>query len=85
MPSVVVEKKSKNGPTETDIIPMIRRLEVRLQERAICIDAKVCCQNPSLNPMLLESAVARYLPQYKADHVRTARVEVFDSQDKIFR
>ena len=75
-PSVVVEKKSKNGPTETDIIPMIRRLEVRLQER---------CQNPSLNPMLLESAVARYLPQYKADHVRTARVEVFDSQDKIFR
>ena len=84
-PSVVVEKKSKNGPTETDIIPMIRRLEVRLQERAICIDAKVCCQNPSLNPMLLEAAVARYLPQYKADHVRTTRVEVFDSQDKIFR
>ena len=84
-PSVVVEKKGKNGPTEMDIIPMIRQLEVRLDADAICIDAKVCCQNPSLNPMLLAAAVTRYLPQYKADHVRTARVEVFDSQDKIFR
>ena len=84
-PTLVVEKKSKNGPTETDIKPMIRELDVVYTENAVCINAKVCCQNPSLNPLLLASAVERYLPQYKADHVRTFRLEVFDQQDKIFR
>ena len=84
-PSVVVEKKSKNGPTETDIIPMIRELDVQLQGNTVCMLAKVCCQNPSLNPMLLAAAVERYLPQYKPDHVLTRRLEVYDQQDKIFR
>ena len=64
---------------------MIRELDVVYTENTVCINAKVCCQNPSLNPMLLASAVERYLPQYKADHVRTFRLEVFDQQDKIFR
>ena len=82
---LTVSKKSKNGPTETDIKPMIRELDVVYTENTVCINAKVCCQNPSLNPMLLASAVERYLPQYKADHVRTFRLEVFDQQDKIFR
>ena len=83
--SLMVEKKGKNGPTETDIIPMIRQLDVQLENNTVVITAKVCCQNPSLNPMLLGSAVERYLPDYKADHVRCGRLEVFDVQDNVFR
>jgi len=84
-PSLTVEKKGKNGPVETDIIPMIRELNVASAENLVRIQAKVCCQNPSLNPMLLASAVERYLPEYKADHVRCRRLELYDTQDKIFR
>lgn len=84
-PSVLVEKKSKNGPVEQDIIPLIQKLDVKLEGRNIRLDATVCCQNPSLNPMLLASAVERYLPQYKPDHVTCRRIEIYDSQGKVFR
>jgi len=84
-PSILVEKKSKNGPVEQDIIPLIRNMDVFSNEDGIHLQAKVCCQNPSLNPMLLASAVERYLPQYKPDHVTCRRIEIYDSQGKVFR
>ena len=84
-PSVVVEKKSKNGPVGQDIIPLIRKLDVNPDEGNVRLDATVCCQNPSLNPMLLSAAVERYLPQHKPDHVLCRRTEVYDAQGKIFR
>lgn len=83
---LLVPKKSKNGPVEQDIIPMIRRLTAQ-QENAntVCVRALVCCQNPSMNPMQIASAVVRYLPACKPDHVTCRRVEIYDSEEKIFR
>ena len=53
-----MEKKGKNGPTQQDIIPMIRSMEISLSDgNTVCLEAVVCCQNPSLNPMLLAAAV----------------------------
>jgi radical SAM-linked protein len=44
--SLPVVKKGKNGPTEQDIIPMIRKIDVQLvDDHTVCIDALVCCQN----------------------------------------
>ena len=82
---LVVSKKSKNGPTEQDIIPMIRHMEVEEQNKEILLRARVCCQNPSLNPMQLSAAVARYLPQYTPDHAKSCRIEIFDTEEKVFR
>lgn len=82
---LVVSKKSKNGPTEQDIIPMIRQMEVREEGNSIMLYARVCCQNPSLNPTQLSAAVERYLPQFAADHVKSRRVEIYDTEDKVFR
>lgn len=84
-PSVLVNKKSKKGPVEQDIIPLIRKVDAVLEEGVIRLNARVCCQNPSLNPMLLAAAVERYLPQYKPDHVLCRRREVYDAQGNIFR
>lgn len=84
--SLPVAKKSKNGPVEQDIIPMIRRLEVRQEDaHTICVEALICCQNPSMNPMQIVGAVQRYLPQCKPDHAVCRRVEIYDSEEKIFR
>ena len=82
---LVVSKKGKNGPMEQDIIPMIRRLEVQEQAREIRLCARVCCQNPSLNPMQLSAAVARYLPQYTPDHEKSCRIEIYDTEENVFR
>lgn len=80
-----VEKKSKNGMTEQDIIPMIRQLEATGDNHVLRLEAVVCCQNPTLNPMQLVAAVERYLPDCKPDFAKCRRVEVYDTDENIFR
>ena len=83
---VIVEKKSKNGIKEENIVPMIRRLSISAaDENTLQLKALVCCQNPTLNPMQLSAAIEKYLPQHKADFVRCRRVEVYDMNETVFR
>lgn len=84
--SLTVEKKGKNGVTQQDIIPMIRRLEVTERgDKELTLRTRIHCQNPTLNPMQLGAAIERYRPDLKADFVRCARLELFDEQENIFR
>ncbi len=84
--SLLVEKKSKNGVVEQDIIPMIREISVeKTDAHTLRMQARICCQNPSLNPMQLAAAIEKYLPEYRPDFVRYMRLEIYDSQNVIFR
>ena len=84
--SLVVEKHGKNGTVEQDIVPMIRSLRVtRVDENTLGVDALICCQNPTLNPMQLGAAVEVHLPSYKADFVKFGRIEIFDVEENVFR
>ena len=83
--SVTVTKKGKNGPTQQDIIPMIRHIDVRAGEHEITLEALICCQNPSLNPMQLHEAICVYLPDCKPDFARCQRLEIYDAEEKVFR
>ena len=84
--SVIVEKRSKNGPKPENIIPLIRKLEVvREGDFAISLRARICCQNPALNPMQLAVAVETHLPEYKPDFVKCRRVEIYDTNESVFR
>ena len=84
--SLTVEKKSKNGIQDQDIIPMIRSLRVILaDDHTVELHGRVCCQNPTLNPMLLAAAVERYLPEMKPDFVKCGRIEIFDMNENVFR
>ena len=84
--SLVVEKKGKNGPTEQDIIPMIRKIQVSKGEgHTLQIVSRVCCQNPSLNPMQLVSAIGRYEPDFIPVHAVCRRLEIYDTKEKVFR
>ena len=85
-PEVVVEKKGKNGVTEQNIIPMIRRISVdQIDENEITLNAMICCQNPTLNPTQLSAAITKYLPDLTPDFVRCRRVEVYDTNETVFR
>lgn len=85
-PEVTVEKKSKNGIKEENIIPMIRSLTVSPADaHTLEIAARVCCQNPTLNPMQLSAAIEKYLPECKADFVKCRRVEIYDTNENLFR
>lgn len=81
-----VTRKNKNGVSEQNIIPMIRRLEVQPKDKhTLVITARICCQNPSLNPMQLHAAIAQYLPELTADYVACSRLELYDETETIFR
>ncbi len=84
--SLTVTKKGKNGSTEQDIIPMIKKLDVvTIDDKTLQLHALVCCQNPSLNPMQLTAAIDAYLPELTPDFAKCRREEIFDGDETIFR
>ena len=85
-PSLVVEKRSKRGPVETDIRPLLLSSDVRLQDAGtLRIEAEVCAGEPSLNPELLLRAIARYAPADAPDFSRICRLETLDENGATFR
>ena len=83
---VIVEKKGKNGVTEQNIIPMIRSLTVQqMSSREISLKALICCQNPTLNPMQLPAAIEKYLPDLTPAFAVCSRVEIYDTENNVFR
>ena len=83
---VLVEKKSKNGVKDENIIPMIRSLTVsQTDESTLELRTRICCQNPTLNPAQLAAAIRKYLPELTPDFSRCCRREVYNTEDSIFR
>lgn len=84
--SLTVPKKTKSGIQDQDIIPMIRTLEAaQADKNTLVLDALICCQNPTLNPMQLPLAISMYLPEWKPDFSKSCRLELYDQQNVIFR
>ena len=84
---VLVEKKTKSGDIlDQNIIPMIKSMDVQQQDaHNIALHARVCCQNPTLNPMQLHAAVIRHLPELTPNFAKSERIEIYDSEGNIFR
>ena len=55
------------------------------EQTGIVIEAGVAAQNPTLNPLLLVTAIETYLPQYKPDRVLCRRLEIYDADLQPFR
>lgn len=83
--SLVVQKKSKNGIQDQDIIPLIRSFDVQSDENLVTVNAVVCCQNPSLNPMQIVEAIHRYLPDHAPDFATCCRIKLFNSDMEEFK
>lgn len=84
--ALTVQKKTKSGPRDQDVIPMIRSLTVeRAGESTLHLEALICCQNPTLNPMQLSMAISEYLPELKPNFCKCRRLEIYDKEETIFR
>lgn len=83
---LIVPKKTKNGIQEQNIIPMIHALSITEQGRnTLVLDARISCQNPTLNPSQLTAAIAMYLPEYQPDFTKCTRIALYDQQGNQFR
>lgn len=82
---LVITKKSKKGPVETDIRPMIRSLMLEQEgDSQIKIEAVVSAQNPFLNPDYLVAAIRQKLPEYAPDFAQSLRLELHDRNMELF-
>lgn len=84
--SVIVSKRGKNGPVDQDIIPMISNLDItEISGQELELTARVCAQNPSLNPQQMVTAIETWLPQCRPDFSRIFRREAIAADGAIFR
>ena len=84
--SLIVTKKTKNGFADQDILPMIKSFEVEaVGEKLVEIVAIHCCQNPTLNPTQIVTAICKYAPELAPSASEYRRIEVYDQNDNIFR
>ena len=83
---VIVPKKTKNGMQDQNIVSMIRKVMVMKADAKILeLRARICCQNPTLNPAQMVTAIGMYLPEYAPDFTKCSRLEIYDTQEEIFR
>ena len=84
---ILVEKKTKSGGIQDqNIVSKIKSLEVEQpDDNTILLKARICCQNPTLNPMQLHGAILRHLPELAPSFAKCARLELYDNDGNIFR
>lgn len=84
---VLMEKKSKTGKIQQqNLVEMIRSLTAASTEAGeVMLRARICCQNPTLNPMQISAAIETYLPHLRPDFVRCRREEIYDINETVFR
>ena len=84
--SLIVTKRGKNGPVDQDIIPMIFNLKAtQISGQELELTARVCAQNPSLNPQQIVTAIENELTEYKPDFAHIHRLETIADDGTIFR
>ena len=85
-PVLTVEKHSKKGPVELDIQPMHKEVRItQTDAQTLVLESVVAAQNPTLNPLLLVTAIEDHLPVYQPDGVHCRRVEFYDAEMQPFR
>lgn len=84
--SVIVPKKGKNGIQDQDVIPLIKEMFVtEAGEKELQLECVICCQNSSLNPSQIVSAIEIHIPELKPDFSKCKRIELYDVNDIVFR
>ena len=85
-PSIIMEKRNRNGVSRQDIIPLIKGMKLSMAgDHEVRIDARICCQNPAVNPTQMVTAIEMYAPELKPDFARCCRHEIYDENGTVFR
>jgi len=84
--SIIIAKKTKSGVSDTDIVPLIHKIQFSaINDDSIAVDAVISAQNPSLSPDSLINALSGDFSKLAPVHASFTRTEIFDENYKIFR
>lgn len=84
--SLIVPKRTKNGIQDQDIISMIKSCKAeQVDNNTVILNAVICCQNPTLNPMQIIEAIRIHKPEYAPDFAKCCRISLYDRQESNFK
>lgn len=82
--SIVIEKKTKRGVGQSDIIPAIKEISFAAKGEGVSLSALISAQEPTLNPEHIVSAMRQLSPDICPDFAKFRRIEIFDSEMQVF-
>lgn len=83
--SVLINKKSKRGFSEFDIIPAIHDISFSAGKKKIFIKMIVSAQEPTFNPDLIAEALRQKAPEFAPDFAAFTRIETYASDLTVYR
>lgn len=83
--SLIVEKKTKRGVSELDLIPGIQALDIIDRGKYLHIKAVLSAQNPTINPSMIAGAVQKYISGVDIGLTHYNREELFFESMQVFR
>ena len=78
---IVISKKTKRGISDVDIKPMIKSILFNNGK----LNAVISAQEPTLNPNNIFDAVKQLTPENYPDNYRFKRIQIYDSNMRVFR
>lgn len=84
-PEIIIEKKTKRGFGNSDIVPAIRSISIKKSDGVALLDAVISAQEPTLNPEYLISALQQREPSLAPDFAEFRRIETYFSDLSVFR
>ncbi len=83
---LIIEKRTKRGSAEVDILPLTGGIEIEPGEDGqLLMRSRLSAQDPALSPAQLISAIDQLAPELSPDFTAFRRVEVRDSDLHPFR
>lgn len=83
--AIVIEKRTKRGTGQSDIVPAIHEIRFEPRERAVKLMAVISAQEPALNPDHLVNALKQLRPSLTPEFAAFRRIEVLDAEMRVFR
>ena len=84
-PELLMEKFTKKGPREIDLLPLIRHHQITRESETICLDAElIATQENTLSPMLLYDAIKTYCPALAAVRCKINRTAILNQTGEEF-
>jgi radical SAM-linked protein len=83
---LTIQKRTKRKElADVDIAPLLHRVALREEGNTVVAEVVVSAQNPGLNPILLEKAIEKELPELTPDFTQVRREAILDANEEIFR
>jgi len=83
--SLIINKKTKRGESDFDIIPALKTIRFELKDNDIFCEAIISAQEPTVNPDLIVNCIKKYLPDLSPDFAKFTRIETYDSELNLYR